>query len=449
MSKLHNYNSKLLKLLIFISLLFSLACRGPKASQSSKLPIYQQILDSSPIFNSSYTGFQLYDPASEKILFSKNASRYFTPASNTKLFTLYTALQLLGDSIPGLKYVVKGDSLLFWGTGDPSLRNPYLSANNQVIDFLANQELSLYFSSNNFKDKYFGAGWCWDDYYYYFQPEKSAFPYHGNVIKAEKALLDSVYQISPLFFQNKLVSNDSLKSRSIIRVEDQNIFEYGPHAFNREYDNEHPFKFSDDLLIQLLGSDIQGSIGRHDIEQSSFDTFDIVYSVKADTLYRQLMRNSDNFIAEQLLLVCSDALFGSLNTEQVINYSIDSLLKNSPDEPIWVDGSGLSRYNLFTPRTIVYVLDQLYKDLPTERLFHLFAAGGVSGTIEHWYKGKDKPYVFAKTGTLSNNHCLSGYIITSSGKTLIFSFMHNNFKGSSSPFKQEMEKVLQAIYINY
>jgi D-alanyl-D-alanine carboxypeptidase/D-alanyl-D-alanine-endopeptidase (penicillin-binding protein 4) len=64
------------------------------------------------------------------------------------------------------------------------------------------------------------------------------------------------------------------------------------------------------------------------------------------------------------------------------------------------------------------------------------------GTIRNWYGGQESAYVYAKTGTLSNKHCLSGYLRTKSGRLLIFSFMHNNYVGSSTPVKEEMEKVL-------
>ncbi|WP_345694318.1 D-alanyl-D-alanine carboxypeptidase [Fodinibius salicampi] len=78
-------------------------------------------------------------------------------------------------------------------------------------------------------------------------------------------------------------------------------------------------------------------------------------------------------------------------------------------------------------------------------------AGGERGTIRNWYEapeGED-PYVFAKTGTLSNNHALSGYIITRSGKKLYFSFMNNHYVTSSSVVKREMEKVLRYIHMTY
>ncbi|MBK9336339.1 MAG: D-alanyl-D-alanine carboxypeptidase [Lewinellaceae bacterium] len=46
---------------------------------------------------------------------------------------------------------------------------------------------------------------------------------------------------------------------------------------------------------------------------------------------------------------------------------------------------------------------------------------------------------------MSGVHCLSGYVVTKRGKTLVFSFMHNNFVGSSRPWKAEMQGLLEYI----
>ncbi|MFT6936180.1 MAG: D-alanyl-D-alanine carboxypeptidase/D-alanyl-D-alanine-endopeptidase (penicillin-binding protein 4), partial [Saprospiraceae bacterium] len=96
----------------------------------------------------------------------------------------------------------------------------------------------------------------------------------------------------------------------------------------------------------------------------------------------------------------------------------------------------------------VYILENLYQDIDTTTLFDIFPTGGETGTIKKWYAGNPS-YVFAKTGTLSNNHCLSGYVRTNSGKVLIFTFMNNHYVGSSSTYKKEMQRVLEWIRDNH
>jgi D-alanyl-D-alanine carboxypeptidase/D-alanyl-D-alanine-endopeptidase (penicillin-binding protein 4) len=146
--------------------------------------------------------------------------------------------------------------------------------------------------------------------------------------------------------------------------------------------------------------------------------------------------------------MCSDVLSDSLQPEIAIRYVKENFLSDLQDEPIWVDGSGLSRFNLFTPRSIIQLWLKINAIVPRERLFALLAAGGKSGTIKNWYKG-DKPYIFGKTGSLSNNHSLSGFLVTKSGKTLMFSFMSNNFVTPSSKVRTNMEDVLKMIYERY
>jgi D-alanyl-D-alanine carboxypeptidase/D-alanyl-D-alanine-endopeptidase (penicillin-binding protein 4) len=49
---------------------------------------------------------------------------------------------LIGDSIPGLAYVERGDSLIFWGTGDPSFLHPRLDS-GKVYNFLKNSDKKI------------------------------------------------------------------------------------------------------------------------------------------------------------------------------------------------------------------------------------------------------------------------------------------------------------------
>jgi D-alanyl-D-alanine carboxypeptidase/D-alanyl-D-alanine-endopeptidase (penicillin-binding protein 4) len=171
--------------------------------------------------------------------------------------------------------------------------------------------------------------------------------------------------------------------------------------------------------------------------------------IEADSLYVRLMHESDNFIAEQLLLLSALQITDTLKTKNAIDYILKTELADLPQQPRWVDGSGLSRYNLFTPKSIVYVLNKLYDEIPTERLFKIFPAGGVNGTLKNWYSNVDKPFIYAKSGSLGNNYCLSGYLLTNSGKVLIFSFMNNHFRNPSSELKQRMHLIFETIRDNY
>jgi len=98
---------------------------------------------------------------------------------------------------------------------------------------------------------------------------------------------------------------------------------------------------------------------------------------------------------------------------------------------------------------MVDVLFRMYREIPHERLFSFFAAGGVSGTLADWYPGQDGPYIFAKTGTLANNHCLSGYLKARSGRILIFSIMNNHYTQPTATLKEGMKEVLEGLRDRY
>ena len=156
--------------LFLLCIFLATSCRSKKnlvnITQKKTPTSVQEFIEGSEVLKNSFSGFALYDPEKEEMLYQHNADKYFTPASNTKIFTLYTALELLGDSIPALKYIVKNDSLIFWGTADPSFLNPQTPENKTIMTFLKKRTEKLFFASSNFQDKRYGAGWAWDDFGY-------------------------------------------------------------------------------------------------------------------------------------------------------------------------------------------------------------------------------------------------------------------------------------------
>ncbi|MFY0651869.1 MAG: D-alanyl-D-alanine carboxypeptidase [Cyclobacteriaceae bacterium] len=415
--------------------------------KQSRTIVRKSIADS-PLFNQHFTGFALYDPETGGYLQEQNADKYFNPASNTKLFTFYAGLKMLDDSVPGLKYAINGDSLIFWGTGDPSFLHPDF-ASQRVFDFLKKSDKDLYYASGAFQDTHFGSGWAWDDYSYYFQTERSGMPIYGNQVSFVYDSLASDYSLRPKFFND---FSEILDERAFAfypnRNVEQNIFSFYPDPARSLRKNRVPFKTSDELLVELLADTLKKAVTP--IAFQSGEDVDVIYSRRMNELYAWMLKASDNFIAEQILYLCASQRGDTLNSARVRAYMTINHLDDLPSQAIWKDGSGLSRYNLFTPRSMVMLLEKIKSEIPEETILNLLPKGGVDGTLRNWYKSdSEDPYIFAKTGTFSNNHSLSGFIKTASGKLLTFSFMNNNYNSSSAPVKLEMEKTLKLVRERY
>jgi D-alanyl-D-alanine carboxypeptidase/D-alanyl-D-alanine-endopeptidase (penicillin-binding protein 4) len=410
------------------------------------------LVEGSAVFRRCFSGFTLYDPLEQETIYENDADKCYIPASNTKILTFWTAWNVLGDSLPALRYVIKGDSLIFWGTGNPTFLHPDLPIDSSVLMFLKNRPERLYFSTHNFEDERYAPGWSWDNYNYDFQPERSPFPIYGNVAIFRRDRVKAGFEVSPQYFAEKTAYNSRLKSSYpyIRRRIDSNVFEYNARAMSGvPFKRKVPFRSSAQLVVDLLSDTLGRPVQLVDAQGVRAKNVYTLSIPLPDTVYKKLMQDSDNFIAEHLLMACSEKLFGTINAKQAILYANEHIFKGLVNDCMWEDGSGLSRYNLFTPRSVTQVLNRLYQHIPSERLLSLFATGGVNGTIKSWYGGKEKPYVYAKTGSLNGVHCLSGYVLTKTNRVMIFSFMHNNFQFGSDALKVDMEKVLRYVAEHY
>ncbi len=404
-----------------------------------------------PGFEHAYVGFKLFDPGKDKVIARHYDDKYMTPASNTKLFTFFAGLKALDDAVPAMKYTVKGDSLIFWGTGNPLFLHPEIG-DTAVLDFLRSRPENLFYWVRPSDEDRYGPGWSWDDYNGYYSAEKSIFPIYGNSTRSIIDRSGGMIKTYPSRLANNFALNaDSSERNSIRRVEFDNDYTYQigkPDAEDSDSveleEYVRPFLYSNDLFRKLLADTLKKAVRPYD-SKIDLSTVQTLYSLPIDTLYKRMLQPSDNLLAEQILMMISDQLGDTLSTQKAIEHIQENHFTDWEDEVIWVDGSGLSRYNMFTPRTIVTLLERLRSEIGEEKLFELLPAGGVSGTIENWYAGENEPYVFAKTGTLSNNHCLSGYIKTRKGKTLIFSFMVNHYAHSTNKVRQSMQIMLEKI----
>ena len=400
----------------------------------------------STVFKKGFTGFVLFDPENRQYLYEYQAEKYFTPASNNKILTFFATESVLRDKMPLLFYQDLGDTLRFWGTGYPFLLNPEFEAYDTLQSWLQNREEQTWqFSNANYTDVRFGEGWSWDDYPYGYQVEKASFPLFGNAVRLIKDGHLDTLELNPPYFQERLIYKPS---PTFGRLEDRNIFTFGANALKaEELDRKVAYIWSPRLLEELLQDTFKINVEIVTDTLPAIGQYQKLMAPIPDTIYRELLHDSDNYIAEQLLLMSSANRYGELNTSKILEYVNDTLLAYLPHPLKWVDGSGLSRYNKATPQDLIVILDQLYQRIPEDRLFDLFPAGGDSGTLKAWYNGPEgDPFIFAKTGTLRHVHCLSGYLRSKNGKVYIFSFMHNNFPDKLSELKEEMEKVFLWLY---
>jgi D-alanyl-D-alanine carboxypeptidase/D-alanyl-D-alanine-endopeptidase (penicillin-binding protein 4) len=72
-----------------------------------------------------------------------------------------------------------------------------------------------------------------------------------------------------------------------------------------------------------------------------------------------MMHESDNLFAEQSLLMVSNEVLGVMDDVKIIDTLLKTDFADLPQKPRWVDGSGLSRYNLFTPKDFVVILHKM------------------------------------------------------------------------------------------
>lgn len=97
------------------------------------------------------------------------------------------------------------------------------------------------------------------------------------------------------------------------------------------------------------------------------------------------------------------------------------------------DGSGLSRHNLATPRTLVSTLRAMYHGRGNDVFLASLPIAGVSGTLKNRLSQNNvRGIVRAKTGSLRGVKALSGYFDHPEYGTLVFSIITNQPSVSDS-----------------
>lgn len=400
------------------------------------------------IFRGAQVGVCVYDPATREYLYTHNANRYFTPASNTKLYTFFTGLTHLGDSTTGIQYRVENDTLYIRGTGDPSFLHPDFPS-QPAFAFLQRTSLPIVLVNPVYENDIYGPGWSLSDYNRDYQPERSAFPIYGNV--AWFTVKNHRLEVMPRWFARRhhLQRSTRIRTRSfyVRRNIKSNEFHYNLHVKSDSDSQEVPFITAGGVTTaELLADTLHKPVLFEPTTNLSADGWTSVLNVPVDSLFKHMMYRSDNFYAEQTDQMSSMNLFDTISTARTIRYMLEGELKDLPDKPKWVDGSGLSRMNLFTPRDMISILDRLYLQFEPARIDSLLPTGG-KGTLSSLYHDMSGS-IFAKTGSLRHDVSLSGYLITRKGRTLLFSILINHCVYPLPAARLAMQRFLHTIWQN-
>jgi D-alanyl-D-alanine carboxypeptidase/D-alanyl-D-alanine-endopeptidase (penicillin-binding protein 4) len=106
----------------------------------------------------------------------------------------------------------------------------------------------------------------------------------------------------------------------------------------------------------------------------------------------------------------------------------------------------MSAYNRVTPRMVASFLRWTAMQ-PWAGVFReTLPVGGVDGTLSRRFGGTSlQGRIFAKTGTLTGVNALSGFLLTKSGGTLVFSAYANDRPSEAGSATAAMDAALLAI----
>jgi D-alanyl-D-alanine carboxypeptidase/D-alanyl-D-alanine-endopeptidase (penicillin-binding protein 4) len=438
--------------LLLISFAFLSSCSLQHAIQKKA----NQYLLKDEALAQAHVGIALHDPSSNKYVYQHQANKLFVPASNVKIVAAYAALKYLPTFLPAAQWTELDTAILITPMGDPSFLHPDFKQ-HPLFDQLKSASKPLYIRNDNWNTSALGSGWSTDDYNDDYQAERSAFPVYGNLIQ---------------WFQERSVKENPTNPNDTI-----DVFIYSNPEINwpvgfgktsnkffvKREEHENAFVLSEgkeksamqavpfitkglssglELLKDSLGKTIQIA-DEELLKQAIGKTSISISSQHRDTLLQKMMHRSDNFYADQSLLMVSQQVLKKMDETAIIQQILKTNLSTLPVQPRWVDGSGLSRYNQFSPSAMVSILDELKSTCDWQQLKTIFPKAG-QGTLRAINDEREE-FIYAKTGSMSGVYCLSGYVLTQKGKWMNFSIMVNNHNSSSSTIRKKIESCLQSL----
>lgn len=438
-----------------------------------------------PIMSRGVWAVDVRSLASGESLYALNADKLMMPASNMKIVTLAAAAETLGwdhrftttleTSAPIADGVLQGD-LVVRGTGDPTINTREKRAEAVLDEWAAALTAAgiteidgrIVGHDQAFDDEGIGPGWAWDYLQYGYAAPVGALQFNENV--ATLAVLPAAEVGRPAVVSltagagfmvlNRATTGAAgtpetidyrrhldrplleisgsvpLPSASPARTVSRSVSVVNPTVYFAQQVKDgltvRGIRVTgtavdfDDFAASLLPVARPGqpeAAAARVLAQSQSPTLREIGTV--------LMKVSQNLYAETLFKAMGAAK-GGLGTWAAGRGAATAVLASwglPADSYVMSDGSGLSRYNYLTARTITAILERVHRD-PAQR--EAFVAtlpiAGKDGTVAtRMRRSRAEGNAVAKTGSIANVRALSGFVRTRDGEPLVFSVLTNDF----------------------
>ncbi|MEG4210223.1 D-alanyl-D-alanine carboxypeptidase/D-alanyl-D-alanine-endopeptidase [Microcoleus sp. S13_B4] len=426
-----------------------------------------------PEFSRSRWGILIQPLSSTTTLYSRDAQKYFIPASNVKLLTTAAALQKLGADFRIKTSVYSGEngSLYVAGRGDPSIAEPQLkSLAQQLKQRGITQVNELIGDDSYFQGSAVNPNWEWEDAQAGYGAPINSLIFNQNAIDLLLSPQDLGQPLKVTFAEPKLANQWQIQNNSVTVAQSESEFiEVG-----REFDRPI-IRVSGQLKVggepesayvavvnpannflqqfqQVLAA--EGIPVKQALVASNYRNLNqelaTVESPPLAELVRETNRESNNLYAEVLL-----RLLGKLtdkmpqqeeDTREMGLKELKTVLTQlgvNPNSYILADGSGLSRHNLISPEALVQTL-RFMANSPAASIYRAsLPIAGENGTLKNRFNNTPNRVILqAKTGTLSGVSALSGYIEVPNYEPLVFSIIVNQSDLSAAKMRSATDEIV-------
>ncbi|WP_445243494.1 MULTISPECIES: D-alanyl-D-alanine carboxypeptidase/D-alanyl-D-alanine endopeptidase [unclassified Microcoleus] len=426
-----------------------------------------------PEFSRSRWGILIQPLSSTTTLYSRDAQKYFIPASNAKLLTTAAALQKLGADFRIKTSVYSGEngSLYVAGRGDPSIAEAQLkSLAQQLKQRGISQVNQLIGDDSYFQGSAVNPNWEWEDAQAGYGAPINSLIFNQNAIDLLLSPQALGQPLKVTFAEPKLANQWQLQNNTVTVAQNESEFiEVG-----REFDRPI-IRVSGQLKVggepesayvavvnpannflqyfqQALVA--EGIPVKQSLVASASRNFNqelaTVESPPLAQLVRETNRESNNLYAEVLLRLLgkvTDKLpqqqedTGEMGLKE-LKLSLTQLGVN-PNSYILADGSGLSRHNLISPEALVQTL-RFMANSPAASIYRQsLPIAGESGTLKNRFNNTPNRVILqAKTGTMSGVSGLSGYIEVPNYEPLVFSIIVNQSDLSTAKMRSATDEIV-------